>query len=85
MGEFITFVQTVGGGLAGALLTFYLWKLVPEQRAIWRALDRMNTIRIMGIVASAHVSPEIKEEATRILGEIAKEEEASKRRERLPP
>ena len=74
-----------GAGVAGLILGFYLWKLAPEQRAIWRAIDRGNRVRLLGIIASPHVAPELKEEAAAIVREIADEDEAGKRRSVIPP
>ena len=31
-----------GNGVSSAVLGFFLWKLAPEMRAIWRAIDRMK-------------------------------------------
>lgn len=74
-----------GNGVSSAVLGFFLWKLAPELRALWRAIDRMNTIRVLGLVASTHVAPEIKEEAARILKAVEDEEAGGKKREIIPP
>lgn len=85
MSELFEFIRTVGGGVSGALLAFYMWKLAPELRAIWRALDRMNTVRILGIISSTHVAPELKDEAASILKTVEEEETKGKKRETIPP
>lgn len=84
MTEFLQVLGT-GGGIAGVILGFHLWKIVPELRAIWRAIDRGNRVRLLGIIAAPHVAPALKEEATVIIQEISDEEERSQKREIVPP
>lgn len=84
MEEFLKALGT-GGGIAGIILGFHLWKLAPELRAIWRALDRMNTVRILGIIASPHAAPDVKEAAAEVIKNIEKEEASGKKRESVPP
>lgn len=84
MQEFLQALFT-GGGIAGLILGWHLWKLAPELRAIWRAIDRANQVRLLGIIASPHVSPALKQEATAIMEDIAKEETNAKKRETIPP
>ena len=84
MVEFIQALGT-GSGVAIGILGFHLWKLAPELRAIWRAIDRANRVRLLGIVAAPHVAPELKHEAAGIMAEIDSEEESGKRRGVIPP
>lgn len=75
----------VGGGLWALVYAYHLWKIVPEMRAIWRAIDRSNHVRILGIIASPHVSPQVKEEAAVTITEIHNEEDRGKSRAAIPP
>lgn len=84
MEQFLQALGT-GSGIAGIILGFHLWKLAPELRAIWRAIDRASQVRLLGIIASPHVSPEIKQEAASIVDSISLEETKAKKREVIPP
>jgi NADH dehydrogenase FAD-containing subunit len=85
MEEFITKILAAGGGVSGVYFAFYLWKVVPELRAIWRALDRATKARLLGLIASPHVAPEVKDEATNIIKDTEAEEERAKKRAIIPP
>lgn len=84
MPEFFQTLAT-GAGVRGVLLGFHLWKLAPELRSMWRAIDRSNRARILGIIASPHTAPELKAEAAIIVREMDEEEDRAKRREIIPP
>jgi hypothetical protein len=81
------FLQSLltGGGVAGLILGFHLWKLAPELRAIWRAIDRRNRIDILKLAASPMLSAEAKREVACILEEMDGEEKSAKNREVIPP
>lgn len=80
-------LQTLGvnGGICAILYGFHFWKIAPEIRAIWRSIDRMNRVRLLGYIASPRVAPEVKEEAAAIVAEIDREEARGQKREIIPP
>lgn len=81
------FLKTLfsAAGVCGLLLGYHLWKLAPELRAIWRALDLTNRVRLMEICIAPHVASELKEEASAMIVEIDRREAEGKSRERIPP
>lgn len=53
-------------------------KLAEEIHSMWGAIDRMNRVGVIRICASAHIAPELKNDAADVLSEIDRE---SKKRE----
>lgn len=60
----------VNTGAIGAILVWFMVRMEPRMKALEMAQDRSTRADLLRLVASAHVSPELKEEATSILREI---------------
>lgn len=81
------FLQTLftGAGVCGVILGFHLWKLAPELRSIWRAIDRLSRTVLLWLIAKPGVAPEIKAAAAEIIAEAEISEQHGKDREKIPP
>lgn len=84
MDEFLKALFSAAG-VAGLILGFHLWKLAPELRAIWRAIDRLSRTVLLWLIARPFVAAEVKDAAATIIRECDEAEAEGKKREIIPP
>lgn len=73
MDEFIKALAS-GAGVAGIILGWHLFKTDGRLKAIEDALNVLAKADLVRLIASPHVAAEIKEEVTKLLREVEKQE-----------
>lgn len=69
-----------GAGVAGAVLIWHLLVVDKRLRAIEAAIDTSTRADIIRLIASPHVSTEIKEKASEMIKELDVREEERKKK-----
>lgn len=57
------------GGI-GVMLIWFMFRHEPRMKAVEAAMDRSSRTDLLRLIASPHVAPEVKDEATAIMKEI---------------
>lgn len=57
------------GGI-GVMLIWFMFRHEPRMKAVEAAIDRSSRTDLLRLIASPHVSPDVKDEATAIMREI---------------